>query len=32
MATQKQRHGCLTTWLILMIIANSMTTLMYRIS
>jgi hypothetical protein len=25
----KQRHGCLTAWLILMIIANSLTALMY---
>jgi len=25
----KQRHGCLTAWLILMIIANSLTSLMY---
>ena len=32
MATQKQRHGCLTTWLILMIIANSITALMYLLN
>ena len=25
----KQRHGCITAWLILMIIANSVTALMY---
>jgi hypothetical protein len=25
----KQRHGCLTTWLVLMIIANSLTAVMY---
>ncbi len=29
MADQKQRHGCLTAWLILMIVANSATALMY---
>ena len=28
MVEQKQRHGCLTTWLILMIIAGSLTALM----
>ncbi len=25
----KQRHGCLTAWLVLMIVANSLTALMY---
>ena len=29
MADQKQRHGCLTAWLVLMIVANSATFLMY---
>jgi hypothetical protein len=29
MAEVKQRHGCLTTWLVLMIIANSLTALIY---
>ena len=26
---QKQRHGCVTAWLILMIIANSLTAILY---
>lgn len=25
----RQRHGCLTTWLVLMIVANSLTALLY---
>ena len=29
MTEAKQRHGCLTAWLILMIIANSLTALIY---
>ena len=29
MAEQKQRHGCLTAWLVLMIVANSAAGLMY---
>ncbi len=29
MAEPKSRHGCLTAWLVLMIIANSATALMY---
>jgi hypothetical protein len=29
MAMQKNRHGCLTTWLILMIIGNSISALIY---
>ena len=29
MSEQKQRHGCLTAWLVLMIIANSATALRY---
>jgi hypothetical protein len=29
MSEQKQRHGCLTAWLILMIIGNSASALMY---
>ena len=29
MSEQKQRHGCLTAWLVLMIIANSAAALMY---
>ena len=32
MTSQKQRHGCLTAWLILMIIANSMSALIYLFS
>jgi hypothetical protein len=32
MAEPKQRHGCLTAWLILMIIANSLTALIYLIA
>ncbi|MGD1921118.1 MAG: hypothetical protein ACFCAD_20890 [Pleurocapsa sp.] len=29
MTIQKQRHGCLTAWLILMIVANSISALIY---
>ena len=29
LTTQKQRHGCVTAWLILMIILNSLTTISY---
>jgi hypothetical protein len=29
MAETKQRHGCLTAWLVLMIISNSLTALIY---
>lgn len=29
MSEVKQRHGCLTTWLVLMIVINSVTALMY---
>lgn len=29
MAEQKQRHGCLTAWLIFMIVANSLAALFY---
>lgn len=29
MVKQKKRHGCLTTWLIFMIIGNSISTLIY---
>jgi hypothetical protein len=31
-AEAKQRHGCLTTWLILMIIGNSLTALAYLLA
>jgi len=29
MENEKKRHGCLTAWLLLMILANSLTALMY---
>jgi mannose/fructose/N-acetylgalactosamine-specific phosphotransferase system component IIC len=32
MAEAKQRHGCLTTWLILMIIGNALTALAYLLA
>ena len=32
MAIQKNRHGCLTAWLILMIIANSISALVYLLN
>jgi hypothetical protein len=32
MADAKSRHGCLTTWLVLVIVANSATALMYLLA
>jgi hypothetical protein len=32
MADAKQRHGCLTAWLVLMIIANSLTSIIYLLA
>jgi hypothetical protein len=32
MADGKQRHGCLTAWLVLMIIANSLTAIIYLLA